>query len=122
MNGRRKESTDAVIECMKNTFGLVILLEGVWAGETKESAIYGKDGAICSVVEFSSIIGLKSFDGGRKLRMNISIERDEKRMNFRPSRIGNVHVREGQRHRRRRHALPRPRLLRSLAHPRTQAS
>jgi hypothetical protein len=78
-----KESTDAVIECTKNTFGLAILLGGVWPGEAKESAICGKEGAICSVVEFSSIVGLKSFNGGQKLCANISIERDEKRMNFR---------------------------------------
>ena len=78
-----KESTDAVIECTKNTFSLAILLGGVWAGEVKDSAIGGKEGAICSVVKFSSIIGLKSFNGGRKLRANISIEHHEKVMNFR---------------------------------------
>ena len=59
-----KESADTIIECTKDTFGLAILLGGVWAGEAKKSSMGGKKSAVCSVVEFSSIVGLKSFNGG----------------------------------------------------------
>jgi hypothetical protein len=43
----------------------------------------GEEGAVCSVVKFPSIIGLKGLDGTSELRLNISIEEREKMMNFR---------------------------------------
>lgn len=78
-----KESANAIVECTKNAFGLSILLGGVWACEAKKSAMFSEEGAICSVVEFSSIVSLEGFNGGRKLGANISIERHKKIMNFR---------------------------------------
>ena len=59
-----KESADTIIECTKDTFGLAILLGGVWAGEAKKSSMGGKKIAVCSVLEFSSIFGLKTFNRG----------------------------------------------------------
>jgi hypothetical protein len=59
-----EECTDAVIECTKNTLGLAILLERVWAGEAKESAMGREERAIRSTVKFASIVSLKSFNGG----------------------------------------------------------
>jgi hypothetical protein len=68
-----EHSADAVIQCAKNAFSLLILQRHVGIGETHVNAMIGEEGAEGKVVKLLVIISLKCKNGeavlGGDLRM-----------------------------------------------------
>ena len=69
-----EKSANAVVNGTKDALRLAILLRWVRASKALDSSMGIEKSAICGVVKFSSIIGLKSFYGTRELSLNIRIE------------------------------------------------
>ena len=85
--GMEKKNAHTIIEGPKDPFGATILLRGIRAGETKNRAVCGKEGANS---ELLPIVCLQSMNGTPKLLSDIGVKgsKNGECIGFSPQREG----------------------------------